>query len=454
MLGTKHILLIILLTITSLGRTEEAPPSTAPFTAIIVLPDTFSEEDPQKLTAQSEGVYSNSNQQTAAFEALEKDWQALRAEIISDSTIGVSGSPRFEDLFSVVVYDFATVIQLKTPRIETILERKILAQRYLARLSLLAQRWPAPFSRIILAGVGRGADVGRAMMERSASNNPLLKNIQGLVSVGDPKRLIKLMGIFQDGNQAVKNSNQNPQQSLREALNSLDSNMHILTKGLANLRNGLKPGEKLDQKRIAKIYTYYMLTILGFMEELAKMQSVHAVHNAMKAASLSSNIVHEPEFNGKLSNFMQIWMDEPDDDITFFLIRELISPSMAQKISDLSDLFSEGKIYQELPIVGRIYFHAIKDAIKSATAQNASDPSHLLNNLLNNFDNHITTLGATISEIHKGLIDMGQSTNSKEVSALHVEFEHPNDPKLDKNLFIKIKNTVSDSANTAGMAGL
>lgn len=453
----KRILILALLSLSSLCRAEDIPSVSLPSATIIVLPDTFSEGDPQKISIQSD----TSDSKTAERN---QDWQALRSQSVEDlTTTGLSRSAKFEDLFSVVTYDFATVIQMKTPRVETILERRILADRYLARLNMLAQRWPERFSKIIIAGIGRGADVGHTIMEMSdterSTQNPWLKNIQGLVSLGDSRRLVKLLGIVEDNGQGALNSTPAPHQNIAMALKYLDSNMRVLTKGLINIHNGLQPGEKLDRKRVSKIYTYYMLSLLGFMEELAKLQSVQATQSAIKVATLTSDIIQDPAFTGKLLSFFQLWMSKPDQDMAFFLIREVTGPSVAQKISDLSDLFSEGKTYKELPMVGRIYFRALKEALSQNGANftqslNASTDIEDPSRFLNSFNKHITDLGASISDLNKGLLDIGQSFETKNETVLHVEFENQNAPKLDKNIFIKVINTVSGSAVKETRAGL
>lgn len=456
----KRILILSLLTLGSLCQALETSPSGSanyvalPSTTIVILPDTFSEAEAHKLSLQRDGA----DQQTAV---LEQEWQLLRSQKIGDAMFtGVSNSSKFEDLFSVVSYEFATVIQLKTPRVETILERKVLAQRYLARLNILAQRWPDRFSQVVIAGIGRGADVGRAIMDLSASNFsntvPWIKNIHNLVSVGDSRKLIKLLGIIQDGNQPLTGPNQVSKESLVVAMKSLETTMRALTKGLENLRNNVTPDDKMYKRGISKIYTYYVLTIFGFMEELAKLQSTQAVQTAIKAATLTSDIIQDPEFKGKLLSFLQIWMAQPDKNMALFLIKELAGN---QKISDLSEIFSEGNTYRELPVVGRIYFLAIKDAILQNSLQltqsidslaNEQDPARFLNSL----NKHMAGLATAITEIKKGLVDMGQPLDSNSDGMLHLEFEDSTNPKLDRALFIKILDATSGSAGAATRAGI
>ncbi|MGZ3773636.1 MAG: hypothetical protein ACXVCY_06560 [Pseudobdellovibrionaceae bacterium] len=435
----KRILLLTLLALSPFCRAESTG-SSAPEATIVILPDVFSEADAKKSSLEGE---------------TDQEWESIRSEKIADVTeMGVPESSKFDDLFSVVSYDFATIIQIKTPTIETILERKVLAERYLKRLTALAHRMPHRFSNVILAGLGRGVDIGQTMMDVSASNEESLnnwtKNIHHLISVGDQKGLIKFFNIIGDGSKLISDKAMKTQKAMALAIGTLDLNIHTITKGLENLRRSLKPGEMIDKKRISKLYSYYMLSILGFMEELAKIQGLSTGQVASKVAAMTSEIIQDPTFQAKVLNFIQLWMVRPDEDMALFLAKDLVTPALAEKISNLNDLFSQGSAYKELPALGKIYFHAIKNAVTSNSQQLSQsvsistieqDPSLFLNNL----NSRLVDFGTTVSQINKGLLEMGDALTNQMNSSLHVEFENPNSPKLDKDLFTKILNAASAS---------
>lgn len=455
MIMIKQIFILTVLSLSSIcvAAQETRSSNARPIPTIIVLPDAFSEGDQLKL-APSEV----SDQQSVDHE---NEWQLIRNQTVENyQTAGIAAATTFNDLFSVATYGFADVIYLRTPRVETILERHVLAARYIARLNALAQRLPQRFSNVVLAGIGRGADIAQAMIDqKDDSANEFLKNVSGVVSVGDRRKLVELLDIVQDNSQAPGEQPQTPRVNLARALTVLDSSVRTLNKGLGNLQQQTKTDKKLDRKRVSKIYTYYMLTLLGFMEELAKLQSSHATQTAIKMATLTSDIMKDPEFKGKLLSFMQIWMTNPDEKMALFLINELTNPMIAKKVSDLSEIFSEGKTYKELPLVSRIYFHALKQAVSQngfqltqslSASTNSQDPSAFLNNL----NKRIMELGAAITEIKKGLVDMGVTPDSKQqANIFHLEFTE-NNQTLDKDLFLKVLNLASGSTASEVRSGL
>lgn len=444
----KRILAFILLTLGSFCQATETSAVSVPRTTIVVLPDAFSEGDPQNIALQND----NSSPQA---QALEQEWQNVGPQIVDRYVeAGLARAARFEDLFSVTAYDFATVIELKSPRVETILERKVLANRYITRLNLLAQIWPQRFSNIIIAGIGRGADVGQIIKSISETNasiqNPWLKNVKGIVSVGEPRRLIKILNIMQSKGIDTDIDN-NTEQSIAAAIQNLDNNLRTLTLALTNLRSKLKPGEKMNRAQVSKIYAYYMFSILGFIEEIAKLQSIHAAVKAFEITALTADVIKSEDFKGKLISFVQLWMARPDKEMTLFLIKELSGPLVAQKIELLSDLFSEGKTYGELPLLGKIYFRAVKDALiqsashfRSSTnaSKNADDPTELLDNL----NQHLTSFGIAINDISKGLIDM-KVISAPQDGIYHVDFADPASPKLDKDLFNAVMRVMTETGN-------
>lgn len=453
----KRILAFILLTLGSFSQAAETSANGAidaslsvsvPPTTIVVLPDAFSEGDPQNITLQ------NDNSSPHA-QSLVQEWQSVGPQIVDKYVkAGLTRAARFEDLFSVTAYDFATVIKLKTPRVETILERKVLANRYITRLNLLVQIWPHRFSNIIIAGIGRGADVGQIIKSISETNgaiqNSWLKNIKGIVSVGEPRRLIKILNIMQSKG-INTDIDKDSEQSIAAAIQNLDNNLRTLTLALTNIRRNLKPGEKMNRSQVSKIYAYYMFSVLGFIEEIAKLQSIHVAAKAFEITALTADVLKSEDFKGKLISFIQLWMARPDKEMTLFLIKELGGPLVAQKIELLSDLFSEGKTYGELPLLGKIYFRAVKDALVQSASNFRSSANHSKNTddpteLLNTLNQHLSSFGKAINEISNGLMDM-KGIPAPQDGIYHVDFADPASPKLDKDLFNAVMRVMTETDN-------
>lgn len=440
----KWLFIFILLLLNPLSFAQAAEPVT-----IVVLPDAFSEDDFKNLSVETEKAGPLNSH-------LENEWQSLRLQNVDEFKLThVAPGSIYGDLFSVASYDFATVIQLKSPQVETVLERQVLAQRYIARLSLLAQRWPDQFANIIIAGIGRGGDVGHKVMEMAvtdiSSKINWLRNIKRVVSIGDRKRLVKLLGIVNESTQAVTDPAQIHQKNLGLLLDSLDRSMSGLMHALKNLNARAQAGEVVDKRKLAKVYTFYPLNILAFLQDLSKLQTMHAAKTAIKMTSLISDIITNPDFQGKLASFLEMWMTRPDKETAVLLIQELASPEIAQKFSELSDVFSDGKTYKEFQVVGKLYFHVIKNAVLESREQLIQSAStsmkyHDSAMAMDSLNKSMFYLGSTVSELKKGLKDIGQSISAKDDLSGSVAFEDANNPKLDRKLFIKVLMSVSSAS--------
>ncbi|MGZ3770261.1 MAG: hypothetical protein ACXVCP_09175 [Bdellovibrio sp.] len=396
---------------------------------IIVFPDTFSEANPVELE----------NKEST-------EWQILRTQLIEDSTTtGIFRPTPYDNIFSIAHYKEATVILLKSPRVETILERQVLAERYFARLNLLAGKWPADFSQIIFAGIGRGAEVAQTILNAtSSSQDNWIKNVKGVVTLENKTQMraftadsLKIIG-----------------QSLMTALKNMNSNLGSLNKGLTNINK--KDPQLVDNenlKRVSKIYSYYLFNVLSFMGEMGKIERSYTQQAAVKVATLTADIVNDDSFKTELMGFMKDWITNPDDNVA----NELISALDDKKLSDIHELVNTGTNYKRTPMIGQIYYRALKQAVLEnnlslAQANNAAALSKK-DLIFKTLNSNLIAVGNAVAEIQKGLTDIQKSYGNEQANMHKIDFNNGTQ-QIRRDLIQKIVSEVSTSTSTETGASL
>jgi hypothetical protein len=328
--------------------------------AIILVPDLFSEETPQKISLQPNQGHNESEQLIA-------DWRQISTQRSSSASFQVGvRNVKMAELFEIQAMGSVIIVQLKSPVVETILDRKSLADRYSERLAELKGLWPVGLRNIILVGQGRGFDVARAMNSGSESKkanvpNDWRKELKAVVGFGQNRNVELVLGKLAgaSGDLIIGRA------LVTSALVNFQKNIAVLGRALDHMNaNTVRTHYKLNEQ-YAQVYAHFLMTVYGFWEEIIKLKKGELENELSGMEKLLSDVINDSENEKLVLDVIDAVLRNPTQDTLMSLITTLIAPEDLSKVGGLLDSISDPEIYEGLPVASRLYYRYAAQALQS-----------------------------------------------------------------------------------------